>query len=204
MVISAGMSTLSEIEQAVNAVRQEGNEEIALLHCVALYPPDFDIINLRNIGMLSDIFGVPVGFSDHTVGIGCSMAAIALGASVIEKHFTLDKNMDGWDHAISADPADMALLVQEGHNIRRSLGNYNRTVSEGEVEKAKAFRRSVVAKHAMKAGDVLTEQDLDFKRPGTGIRPDEMHYVLGRRLATDIEEDELLLWSHLQEGVSEL
>ncbi len=199
MVISTGMATLSEIEQAVNVVRGEGNEEIVLLHCVALYPPDFDIVNLRNIGMLSDIFGVPVGFSDHTVGIGCSLAAVALGACVIEKHFTLDKNMEGWDHSISADPADMALLVQEGHNIQRSLGNYNRTVSADEIEKAKLMRPSLVMRQAMRSGDIVTEHDLDFKRPGTGIRPDEMHYVVGRRLVKDVEEDELLLWNHLQE-----
>ena len=198
MIVSTGMATLGEIERAVDVIRGEGNEQIVLLHCVSLYPPDFDVVNLRNIQMLSDVFDVPVGFSDHTIGFGCPLAAIALGACVIEKHFTLDKGMEGWDHAVSADPMEMAVIVQEGRNIWRSLGSYQRTVSEGEVEKAQFFRRSLVVKHAMKAGDVIAEQELDFKRPGTGIRPDEMSYVLGRRLASDIEEDEVLLWRHLQ------
>lgn len=197
MVVSTGMATLGEVEQAVEVIRNEGNGQIVLLHCVSLYPPDFNIINLHNIQMLSDVFELPVGFSDHTLGFGCSIAAISLGASVIEKHFTLDKKMEGWDHAISADPPEMAVIVNEAKNIWRALGSYQRTVGEEEIEKAKFFRRSLVMKHSMKAGDVVAVQDVDFKRPGTGIKPDELPYVLGRRLVSDIEEDELLLWSHL-------
>jgi N-acetylneuraminate synthase len=198
MIVSTGMATLDEIDRAMGVIRAEGNKRVVLLHCVSLYPPDFNVVNLRNVRMLSDVFDVPTGFSDHTIGIGCSLAAIALGACVIEKHFTLDKNMDGWDHVVSADPAAMAMIVQEGRNIWRALGSYRRTLSEGEMEKAQFFRRSLVAKHAMKAGDIITEQDVNFKRPGTGIRPDEMPYVLGRKLIADIKEDDLLLWSHLQ------
>lgn len=198
MIVSTGMATLGEIEQAVNAIRGEENEQIVLLHCVALYPPGFDAVNLRNIQTLSDMFDVPVGFSDHTIGFGCSLAAIALGACVIERHFTLDKSMEGWDHAISSDPADMAMIVQEGRNIWRSLGSYRRIVAEAEIEKARVFRPSLVTQNTMEAGDVITEKDLDFKRPGIGIRPDEMTYVLNRRLAKNIEEDEVLTWDHLE------
>ena len=198
MIVSTGMATLDEIHRAMGVIRGEGNKQVVLLHCVSLYPPDFNVVNLRNIRMLSDVFEVPTGFSDHTMGIGCSLAAVSLGACVIEKHFTLDKNMEGWDHAVSADPAAMAMIVQEARNIWRAMGSYQRTLSEDEMEKARFFRRSLVAKHAMNAGDVITEQDVNFKRPGTGIRPDELQYVLGRKLIADIKEDDVLLWSHME------
>jgi N-acetylneuraminate synthase len=197
MIVSTGMGTLAEIEQAVNAIRGTGNNRVVLLHCVSLYPPDFDNVNLRNIQMLSNLFGAPVGFSDHTIGVGCSLAAVALGACVVEKHFTLDKSMEGWDHAVSADPLEMSLIVQESENVWRALGDYRRVVSEDEIEKAKTFRQSVVLNRSMEAGEIVTEQDIDFKRPGTGISPDEVTYVLGRKLKTSIEKDTLLSWDDL-------
>ena len=126
MIVSTGMATLDEIHRAMGVIRGEGNKQVVLLHCVSLYPPDFNVVNLRNIRMLSDVFEVPTGFSDHTMGIGCSLAAVSLGACVIEKHFTLDKNMEGWDHAVSADPASMAMIVQEARNIWRAMGSYQR------------------------------------------------------------------------------
>ncbi len=198
MIVSTGMATLGEIERAVNLIRGEGNEQLVLMHCVSLYPPDFEMVNLRNMQMLSDVFRVPTGYSDHTIGIGCSLAAIALGACAIEKHFTLDKNMEGWDHAVSADPIEMAMIAQEGRNIRLSLGGYRRTLSAAEIHKIQFFRRSLVVKHAMKAGEVITDRDIDFKRPGTGIRPDEMDTILGRKLVSDIQQNDLLLLSHLK------
>jgi len=198
VILSTGMATLGEIEKAVSIIRSQGNEQIVLLHCVALYPPDFHEVNLRNIQMLSEVFDVAVGFSDHTIGFSCSLAAIALGACVIEKHFTLDKNMEGWDHAVSANPPDMTVIVMEGLNIWRALGSYQRILGDGEIKKARSFRRSAVVKHTMKKGHIITVKDLDFKRPGTGIRPDEMAYVLGRSLAKDVEEDEMLTWNDLE------
>lgn len=198
MIVSTGMATLDEIRRAVDLIRNEGNERLVLLHCISVYPPEFEIVNLRNMQMLSETFKVPSGYSDHTIGVGCSLAAIALGACVIEKHFTLDKTMDGWDHAVSADPVEMAMIAREGRNISRSMGNYQRTLSKAELEKARLFRRSLVVKHTMKANEVITHQDLDFKRPGTGIRPDEIDTILGRKLITDIQEDDVLLLSHLQ------
>src|ERR1700691_2306098 len=137
VIISTGMATLAEIERAVETVRTEGNEQIILLHCVSIYPPEYDTIHLRNMATLQDSFGVPVGFSDHTLGTAIPLAAIALGACVIEKHFTLDQDMEGWDHAISANPEQLRTIVEEGRNVFSALGSGRRGVSPAEIEKRK-------------------------------------------------------------------
>jgi N-acetylneuraminate synthase len=198
LLIATGMGTLGEVETAVATVRAEGNEQIALLHCVSIYPPEPETINLRNMGALSEAFAVPVGFSDHTLGTAMPLAAVALGACIIEKHFTLDKDMAGWDHAISADRAELETIVREARNVFAALGTGRRVVSQAELEKRLKFRRSLVARRSLPRGHVLREDDLDAKRPGTGIGPDELHYVVGRTLADDIHEDQLILWKHLQ------
>lgn len=198
IVISTGMSTLAEIEQAVEAVRSEGNDDIVLLHCISIYPPEYSTIHLRNIEMLQQTFGVPVGFSDHSLGVAIPLAAITLGACVIEKHFTLDKNMPGWDHAISADPPEMQTIATEGRNIFTALGSHCRIVSPAETEKRTKFRRSLVARTALPLGHVLTEADLTAKRPGTGISPAEQAYVVGRTLARPVDEDQVLTWVDLR------
>jgi N-acetylneuraminate synthase len=198
VVISTGMATLAEIEHAVQTVRAEGNEQIVLLHCVSIYPPEYDTIHLRNMATMQEAFDVPVGFSDHTLGVAISLAAIAIGACVIEKHFTLDQDMAGWDHAISANPEQLRTIVAEGRNIFSALGESKRIVSTAEMEKRKKFRRSLVAKRKLDRGHMLTEADLDAKRPGTGIAPNEINYVIGRRLESDVAADQVLHWKHLQ------
>ncbi len=197
MVISTGMATMAEIEQAVETVRGEGNDMIVLLHCISIYPPDYEMIHLRNMETLRRAFEVPVGFSDHSLGTAIPLAAMALGACVIEKHFTLDKDMEGWDHAISADPAEMRTIVEEGRNIFTALGSTRRTVTEAEHEKRKKFRRSLVIRRPLPKGHVLTEDDLDAKRPGTGVPPADISRVIGRTLARDLGEDDVLYWSDL-------
>jgi N-acetylneuraminate synthase len=197
VVISTGMATLAEIERAVETVRCEGNEQIVLLHCVSIYPPDYATINLRNMETLRQAFDVPVGFSDHTLGTAIPLAAIAIGACVIEKHFTLDQEMAGWDHAISANPKQLRTIVAEGKHIFTALGTNRRTVGTDEMEKRKKFRRSLVAKRRLEQGHVLSESDFEAKRPGTGVGPDEIDYVLGRRLATGLIADQVLHWKHL-------
>ncbi len=192
IVMSTGMADLAEIERAVSTIRDAGNDQLILLHCVSLYPPDFENVNLNNIRMLADRFGLPVGFSDHTIGIACPLAAVALGACVLEKHFTLDKTMDGWDHAVSANPEELATIVREGRNIHQALGSHQRIVSDAERQMRTGFRRSLVTSRAMKAGDVITETDLGVKRPGTGISPDDIKEIIGRRVARDIAADEIL------------
>jgi N,N'-diacetyllegionaminate synthase len=198
VVISTGMATLAEIEQAVETVRAEGNEQIVLLHCVSIYPPEYDAIHLRNMVTLQEGFDVPVGFSDHTLGTAIPLAAIALGAAVIEKHFTLDQGMAGWDHAISANPEQMRTIVEKGKNIFTALGDRRRTVSKAEMEKRKKFRRSLVAKRNLEKGHTLAETDFDAKRPGTGVAPNEISYVIGRRLTSELLADQVLHWEHLQ------
>lgn len=198
VIISTGMATLAEIERAVETVRAEGNEQIVLLHCVSIYPPAYDTIHLRNMATLQQAFGVPVGFSDHTLGVSIPLAAIALGACLIEKHFTLDQQMEGWDHAISANPEQLKTIVEEGRHIVSALGDSKRTVSAAEIEKRNKFRRSLVTTRQLQRGHVLIESDLDAKRPGTGISPDEIEYVLGRSLTLDIDADRVLTWKHLQ------
>lgn len=197
VIISTGMADLGEIEQAMEVMRAEGNDQVVLLHCVAIYPPATDSINLRNMVTLRDAFDVPIGFSDHTLGTSVPLAAIALGACVIEKHFTLDKGMPGWDHTISADPPELQTIVEQGHNVYRALGTTTRTVSPAEHEKRKQFRRSLVARSSLPQGHVIAEKDLDAKRPGTGIAPDEMSYVLGRTLAHSVDDDQVIRWEDL-------
>ena len=198
VLLSTGMATLSEIEQAVKTIEREGNRRIVLLHCISIYPPAYEDINLRNIQMLQHAFGYPVGFSDHTIGFSIPLASVALGSCLIEKHFTLDKGLPGWDHEISADPFEMKIIAEESRNIALSLGNLNRSVSRAEQEKKLKFRRSIVVRSSLPAGHVLIESDLDVKRPGTGISPDEMSYVVGRKLSRAINSDELLLWDCLE------
>jgi N-acetylneuraminate synthase len=198
VVISTGMATLAEIETAVETVRVEGNEQIVLMHCVSIYPPEYDTIHLRNMATMQEAFDVPVGFSDHTLGTAIPLAAIAMGACVIEKHFTLDQEMPGWDHAISANPEQLRTIVEDGRNIFAALGDSKRIVSPAEMEKRKKFRRSLVARRKLDRGHMLTEADLDAKRPGTGIAPNELPYVIGRRLASDVAADQVLLWEHLR------
>jgi len=198
IVLSTGMGSLAEIETALNTIYKAGNREVILLHCVSIYPPKDELVNLKNIVMLGDIFNVPVGFSDHTIGTSISLAAVALGAKIIEKHFTLDKNMPGWDHKVSADPEEMNMIIKESKRIRVALGKYQRIVSDAEMEQRKSFRRSIVTKRDLKSGDILTEKDLDYKRPGTGINPNEWKYVLGRKVNKNINKDELIRWEDLK------
>ena len=197
VLLSTGMATLGDIERALAVLRDDGAGPVALLHCVSSYPTPPEDVNLRNMGMLAAAFDVPVGFSDHTLGTAVPLAAVALGACIIEKHFTLDKTMAGWDHAISADPAEMCVLVDGAREIHAALGSPLRMVSAAELEKRKVFRRRLVAAHPLARGARLTEADVDFKRPGTGIGPDELDYAIGRTLARDLEADAELEWSDL-------
>ncbi|KAB7628235.1 N-acetylneuraminate synthase family protein [Alkalilimnicola sp. S0819] len=197
IILSTGMATLGEIETAIETIRAQGNDRIIPLHCISIYPPEYADINLNNIPTLQQAFGYPVGFSDHTIGFSVPLAAVALGACVIEKHFTTDKDLPGWDHEISADPEEMRIICAESRNIALSLGSHRRTVSPAEEQKKLKFRRSVVARHALEAGHVLTADDLAFKRPATGIPPNEAKYLIGRTLKQALDGDAILSWQDL-------
>lgn len=192
VVLSTGFGTLAEIDSAVREIEAEGNRNILILHCVSLYPPEDHELNLLNMGMLREAFGYPVGFSDHSIGIEIPMAAMALGAVAIEKHFTLDKSMFGWDHKVSADPAELAAICRGRDRIHAALGSPRRVVGPREMQRRAEYRRSIVALRALRAGDILEDAMIDFRRPGTGIGPENAPLILGRRLLRDVGADELL------------
>lgn len=192
ILLSTGMANLGEIEKAIKIIENEGNFKIIILHCVAIYPPKSIDLNLKNITMLQKTFGYPVGFSDHSLGIQAPLASVALGACVIEKHFTTDKDLPGWDHEISANPEEMKIIVKSSEIIKDSLGSFKRNISTAEEEKKKIFRRSIVLNKNLKAGDIINEEDIDLKRPGTGITPDEIGSVIGKKLKKNFEADYLL------------
>lgn len=193
VMISTGLSTLDEIERAVTTIENAGNRKIVILHCVSIYPPDDHLVHLRNMDMLRDNYPeYPVGFSDHTLGTLVPIAAIARGAAVIEKHFTLDKNMFGWDHKVSATVDEMAMITEAARRLPTVLGSYRRTLSDADRKKIPAFRRSLVAARPLKAGQVITREDLDCKRPGTGLPPEAMNILIGRPAKRDIAYDKVL------------
>jgi len=192
ILLSTGMANLGEIEKAVKIIEKEGNSKIIILHCVAIYPPEDKDLNLKNISMLQKTFGYPVGFSDHTISFAAPLASVALGACIIEKHFTTDKDLPGWDHEISANPEDMKIIVKNSKIINNSLGQFKRTVSIAEEEKKKVFRRSIVLNKNLKAGDIIKEDDIDLKRPGNGLTPDQINFVIGKKLNKDVQADYLL------------
>jgi N-acetylneuraminate synthase len=195
IVLSTGMATLGEVERALNTLRTNGAGPLIVLHCISIYPAPPEAMHLRNMGMFQHAFGVLVGLSDHSQGITVPLAATALGACMIEKHFTTDKSLPGWDHAISADPPEMQQLVQGTRDVVAALGSAQRLVGPDELEKRKAFRRRMVARRALQQGETLTADAVDFKRPGTGINPDELAYVLGRPLKRDVAAEEALEWT---------
>jgi N,N'-diacetyllegionaminate synthase len=197
VLLSTGMATLGEIETALARLRRGGAGPIALLHCVSLYPCPPAEANLRNIPMLERAFGVPIGFSDHTLGVAVALAAVVLGACILEKHFTIDKTLAGWDHAISVDPSELVAIVQGGRAVKEALGHSERIVGAAELEKRKAFRRRAVARQDLRKGSRMRAEDLEFKRPGTGIGPDQIDSVVGRTLLRDVGAEEELEWSDL-------
>ena len=197
VILSTGMATLGEVERALVTLRDAGSGPVALLHCVSIYPTPPSAVHLRSMATWREAFAVPVGFSDHTIGVAVPLGAVALGACIIEKHFTIDKKLEGWDHAISADPAELRALVQGSREIYAALGLAVRTLSPDEVQKRASFRRRMVARRSMRKGEALTAADVEFKRPGTGIQPDELAYVVGRRLARDVAAEDELEWQDL-------
>lgn len=198
VIISTGMANLAEIDNAVNRLVKGGCSEISLLHCISIYPPKNEDINLRNITMLQQTFGgLPIGFSDHSIGFSIPLASVALGACIIEKHFTTDKNLPGWDHEISADPYELKIISEESKNIAESMGALHRIVSNDELEKKAKFRRSIVANKTLPVGHIIKVNDLTSKRPGTGISPDFIESIVGRTVKSEIIEDTLIKWESL-------
>ncbi len=199
MIVSTGMSTLAEVGEAVAVIRAAGDPPVALLHCVSAYPAPPDEMNLRAMDTLRERFGVPVGLSDHTLGLEVALAAVARGAAIVEKHLTLDKAMPGPDHRASLDPGEMAALVRGIRTVESALGDGDKRPTPSELDTRRVARKSLVAARALRAGERLTEDAVAVKRPGTGIPPAELSRAVGRRLRRDVAADEVLEWTALEE-----
>lgn len=193
VVLSTGLSKLSEVAKAVETIEATGNREIVLLHCVSNYPPRDEEVQLNNIDLLRTAYpDYPVGFSDHTIGTSIPIASVAKGVCLIEKHFTLDKNMEGWDHKVSANIQDMKEIVSQSKRVVRAMGGTRRELTEIDKKNIPSYRRSIVATKTIRKGQVISREDLDTKRPGTGIEPQYMDFLVGRTAKRDIGADDLI------------
>lgn len=197
IILSTGMATLGEVEDAVKILRDSNAKDITLLHCVTEYPAPYDEINLRAMHTLSTAFRLPVGYSDHTSGIEIAVAAVALGATVIEKHFTLDRNLPGPDHAASLEPSELKQMVSSIRHVEAALGNGIKEPAKCELPNISVARKSLVASRPLRAGQQIGAEDLAIKRPGNGIPPRQQQDIVGRTLRSDIQKDELFRWDHL-------
>lgn len=194
IILSTGMANLEDIEVALNCIRKAGMSEVTLLHCAIAYPPRYEDINLRAMDTMKQAFQVPVGFSDHTMGHVTDVAAVARGACIIEKHYTLSRNQKGPDHPFSLEPDELKAMVKAIRQTEQILGSSIKGPTEAEAELHRIARRSLVAAKDIAAGTVITEDMIAVKRPGFGIPTRHMEIVIGRKAAKDIEEDDILTW----------
>lgn len=192
IILSTGMSTLAEVEAAMNVLKSNSAGEIILLHCTTEYPAPYADVNLKAMLTLKDKFGVRVGYSDHTPGIEIPIAAVAMGAQVIEKHFTLDKNMEGPDHKASLEPDELQAMVRAIRNVEAAMGSGEKAPSESEIKNMPIARKSIVALKNIRRGEIFSEDNLTVKRPGTGISPMRWNEVIGMPSNKDYKEDELI------------
>jgi N,N'-diacetyllegionaminate synthase len=194
IIASTGMATLGEVDEAVRTIREAGCESIALLQCTTNYPSQTSDANVRAMVTMRDAFGVVVGYSDHTQTDNACLAAVALGAAIVEKHFTLDRKLAGPDHCSSAEPADLARLVRSIREVEAALGTGAKSPCPAETRNRTAMRRSIVARQDIARGSVLTAGMLTFKRPATGLPPGRLGEVVGRVALEDIPADALIQW----------
>lgn len=199
VILSTGMCTLAEISDAINCLTSAGTskENITILHCNTEYPTPMKDVNLRAMLTIRDTYQVRVGYSDHTSGIEVSVAAVALGAQVIEKHFTLDRTMEGPDHKASLEPSELRELVSSIRNIEQALGDGEKRVSASEYKNIAIARKSIHLKNQKKKGEILTAADLVMKRPGDGISPMKLRELVGRSVKTDLSPDHKLAMGDL-------
>lgn len=190
VVMSTGMSTLQEVRDAVAILKKAGTKEITLLHCNTQYPTPMQDVNLRAMQTLEKELELPVGYSDHTKGIEIPVAAVGMHAQVIEKHFTLDRNMEGPDHAASLEPEELKAMVQAVRNVEQALGSGKKEPSPSECCNISVVRKSIVAKCQIQKGEIFTEENLTVKRPANGISPMHWYEVLGTAATRDYAEDE--------------
>jgi N,N'-diacetyllegionaminate synthase len=198
IILSTGMSTLGEIEEALAAIRETGNQDVSLLHCVSQYPAPYREINLGAMDTIRACFHVPVGFSDHTEGIEIAIAAVALGATIIEKHFTLSREMEGPDHKASSEPDEFRKLVEAIRNVELSMGDGIKRPASCEMGNIWIARKSVVAKSPIKPGEKFTEQNITLKRPGYGIQPKDVSKIVGMEAKIPFDTDDVITWDKVK------
>ncbi|MBM7622972.1 N,N'-diacetyllegionaminate synthase [Sporohalobacter salinus] len=192
VVMSTGMANLSEIEAALDVLTKAGAEDITVLHCNTEYPTPMEDVNLNAMQTIKDAFKVPVGYSDHTLGIEVPVAAVAMGAKVIEKHFTLDNKMEGPDHRASLEPKELKSMIEAIRNIEKAMGSGIKKPSKSELKNKAVARKSIVAGEDIKAGEVFNKENLTIKRPGIGISPMRWEEILGKIAKKDFKKDELI------------
>jgi N,N'-diacetyllegionaminate synthase len=197
MIVSTGTCTLGEVQEAVGAVTGTGNQDLILLQCTTSYPSEVEHANLRTIQTIQRAFQLPVGYSDHTLGNNACIASVALGACIVEKHFTFDKDAPGPDHSLSADFRDFRDLVRGVREVEKALGSFIKEPTPIESSMLESFRKSVVASVDIEAGTTLSADMIEVKRPGTGIPAKEFDFVIGRTAKTSIPVDELITWEML-------
>lgn len=186
------MATLGEIEEALEVLKNNGTTDVTILHCNTEYPTPMSDVNLTAMNTMKDAFKVKVGYSDHTLGIEVPIAAVALGAVVIEKHFTLDKTMEGPDHKASLEPDELKQMVKSIRNIEKALGTGVKTPTDSERKNKPIARKSIVAKAPISIGEIFSEENLEIKRPGTGISPMLWDEIIGSKATKDYQADELI------------
>lgn len=199
IILSTGMSTFHEVNDAVTILHEVGVEQMVILHCVSIYPTILASVNLNNIIGLREQFPMhPIGFSDHTEGDASAVAAIALGAAVIEKHLTLDRSRVGMDNGMATEPPEFKALVSKCRDVQIAMGSKERFLLEEELEQRKKMRRSIVSTRTISAGETIQESDIYAKRPGTGIAPNQSDLVVGKRARVDIPEDTIIVSEQLE------
>jgi len=199
IIMSTGMAKLGEVEEAINTIRTVNPKaKISLLHCITNYPTTYEEVNLKAMQTLAAAFKLPVGYSDHTLGIEVPVTAVAMGAKIIEKHFTLDKKLPGPDHKASLEPDELKEMVKAIRNIEKALGDGIKKPNKSEIEIMKVARRSLIATRDIRAGEIIKESDIAIKRPGIGIPPKFKEIVIGMKLINDIRQDEPFRWENFK------
>ena len=198
IILSTGLTTLKEIQHSVDAIIEEGNEQLILFHCVSNYPCAPQEVNLRVMDTLRGLFDGPVGYSDHTLGIDIALASVARGADVVERHFTFDKTAEGPDHELSSTQEELAMLIEWSANVRASLGSPIKQPTRSELKYRPYNRVAINAIKDIKAGDTISEDNVDVRRPATGIEARHWDYVIGRKARRDVPNDQPLKWTDLE------
>ena len=199
IILSTGMASISEIAESIECIYESGNEQLVLLHCVSTYPAPVDVLNLRSIRYLADIFQVPVGFSDHSLDIVLPSVSVALGAKIVEKHFTLDRGQPNPDAELSLEPEELRMMIDNIRRTEKALGTYGKQVTDSEQELKKVARKSIVASTNIDVGEILTKEMVTLKRPAKGIHPKFFDIIEGFEAKDKIKQDEVITWEKLKE-----